>query len=188
MPALVAPQSRYHASFLEAVDEFSAAQGEGSSVAGLGVLAAVGEFPGEFFTAEELRQEQIFATYLDRLHEVSLPETPLPFEIVPATTLWWVGGDIYLGRLSIRHTLNQWLLDFGGHIGYAVRPSARGRGHATAMLGAALPCAHGLGIDPVLVTCDETNAASRRVIEVNGGVLEDQRGEKLRYWIPTAPR
>ncbi len=183
---LVPPDVRYHASFLEAVEEFTQSQGEDARFAGLGVLAAVGDFPGEFFTAEELRQEPTFSAYVERLHEVGQPQTPLPPEIVPSTTLWWVEGDDYLGRLSIRHRLTQWLFDFGGHIGYAVRPSKRGQRHATAMLAAALPWAAELGIDPVLVTCDDTNNASRRVIEVNGGVLDDQRKEKLRYWIPTA--
>ena len=183
---LVPPDVRYHASFLEAVEEFTQSQGEDVRFAGLGVLAAVGDFPGEFFTAEELLQEPTFSAYVERLHEVGQPHTPLPPEIVPSTTLWWVEGDDYLGRLSIRHRLTQWLFDFGGHIGYAVRPSKRGQGHATAMLAASLPWAAELGIDPVLVTCDDTNNASRRVIEVNGGVLDDQRKEKLRYWIPTA--
>jgi predicted acetyltransferase len=54
------------------------------------------------------------------------------------------------------------------------------------MLAAALPVARGLGIDLVLVTCDEENIASRRVIEANGGVLEDKSGVKLRYWVPTS--
>jgi predicted acetyltransferase len=77
-------------------------------------------------------------------------------------------------------------MNVGGHIGYDVRPSARQRGHATAMLAAALPVARGLGIDRVLVTCDDDNIASRKVIEASGGVLEDQRGDKLRYWVPTS--
>ena len=59
------------------------------------------------------------------------------------------------------------------------------QGHASAMLAASLPVAARLGIDSVLVTCDATNVGSRRVIEANGGVFEDQRAEKLRYWIPT---
>ena len=92
----------------------------------------------------------------------------------------------YLGRLAIRHRLNQRLLDRGGHIGYDVRPSARRQGHATAMLAAALPVARSLGIGPALVTCDQANAASRLVIEANGGVLEDQRGRELRFWVPTS--
>jgi predicted acetyltransferase len=77
------------------------------------------------------------------------------------------------------------LLEGGGHIGYDVRPSARRRGHATAMLCAALPLARGLGIESALVTCDVTNVASRKVIEAAGGILEDQRGGKLRFWLPT---
>ncbi len=46
--------------------------------------------------------------------------------------------------------------------------------------------AAGLGIDPALVTCDDTNVGSRKAIEHNGGLLEDQRGVKLRYWVPTS--
>ena len=73
---------------------------------------------------------------------------------VPQTVLWWVAGDEYLGRLSIRHRLTPHLLYFGGNIGFEVRPSARRRGHATAMLAAALPLAAALGIDPARVDCD----------------------------------
>lgn len=54
------------------------------------------------------------------------------------------------------------------------------------MLTAALPIARALGIDPALLTCDEDNATSRKVIEANGGVVEDKLGGKLRYWIPTS--
>ncbi|EST35642.1 hypothetical protein N566_17420 [Streptomycetaceae bacterium MP113-05] len=60
------------------------------------------------------------------------------------------------------------------------------RGHATAMLREGLVHAHRLGIDPVLITCDHDNIASRRVIESGDGALEDRRGDKLRYWVPTA--
>jgi predicted acetyltransferase len=58
---------------------------------------------------------------------------------VPCTTLWWVDGPAHLGRIAIRHRLTPWLREVAGHIGYDVRPSARRRGHATAMLAAALP-------------------------------------------------
>lgn len=78
------------------------------------------------------------------------------------------------------------LREVGGHIGYDVRPSARRRGHATAMLRAALPVAYGLDIESALVMCDVDNIASRKVIEANGGIFEDQRGGKLRFWVPTA--
>lgn len=77
------------------------------------------------------------------------------------------------------------LRDSGGHIGYDVRPTARRRGYASAMLGEALPVARALGLDQVLVTCDSDNVASRKVIEANGGRYEDTRDNKLRYWIRT---
>jgi len=76
----------------------------------------------------------------------------------------------------------------GGHIGYDIRPSARRHGHATAMLRAALAVAHRLNINPALLTCDTDNLGSRKVIERNGGVLEDQLGDKLRFWVPTSSR
>jgi predicted acetyltransferase len=116
----------------------------------------------------------------------ALPETPRLEWHVPCTTLWWVDGQDYLGRIAIRHELNDFLLDVGGHIGYDVRPTRRREGHATAMLQHALPWALGLGIDPALVTCDDDNVGSVRVIEAAGGVLEDVRGVKRRYWVPTA--
>ena len=98
----------------------------------------------------------------------------------------WVDGENYLGRIAVRHHLNDFLADVGGHIGYDVRPSRRREGHATAMLRAVLPHAHALGIDSALVTCNTDNVGSIRVIEAAGGVFEDQRGTKLRYWVPTS--
>jgi predicted acetyltransferase len=53
------------------------------------------------------------------------------------------------------------------------------------MLREGLAAAYDLGVNPALLTCEVTNVASRRVIEINGGQLEDQRGGKLRFWIPT---
>ena len=70
----------------------------------------------------------------------------------------------YLGRLAIRHRLTDLLRHSGSHIGYDVRPTARRRRYATAMLGEALPVARALGLDQVLVTCDTDNVASRKVI------------------------
>jgi predicted acetyltransferase len=104
---------------------------------------------------------------------------------VSGTYLWMVDGETVVGRVSLRHELTPWLLEVGGHIGYAVRPSARRRGYASEALRLMLQVAAERGIDPALVTCDEDNVGSRRVIEANGGVLEDLRGGKLRFWVPT---
>ncbi|MEK7618834.1 MAG: GNAT family N-acetyltransferase [Patescibacteria group bacterium] len=111
----------------------------------------------------------------------------LPAGFVPATTYWLVDGTEFIGHAYIRHTLNEHLLNFGGHIGYAIRPSARTKGYGTKILELALPKAKELGIDRVLVTCDESNIGSRKIIEKNGGVLENsipgENGPKLRFWI-----
>lgn len=103
-------------------------------------------------------------------------------------TYWWIVEDgTYLGAIDLRHYLNAVLLDIAGHVGYSIRPSARRRGLATWALGAVLHEARTLGLDRVLVTCDDDNVGSARTIELNGGVLEDVRttdvGTKRRYWI-----
>ncbi|MEU5207780.1 GNAT family N-acetyltransferase [Streptomyces sp. NPDC020742] len=173
-PQLIAPTVAVQASFLAAMDEFRAEGADRSVHSNL---------------AKELRgwrtrwpSAEGFAAYVDMIGGTSYDERA--DGTVPVTTLWWVNDDTYLGRIALRHRLTGTLLDYGGHIGYAVRPSARRRGHATGMLRAALPYAHReLGLDPVLVTCDHTNTGSRRVIEACGGVFEDQRAEKLRFWI-----
>ena len=111
------------------------------------------------------------------------PGTEMPPGIVPCTYLWIVEGDEFVGYLAIRHRLNDFLLEEGGHIGYSVRPSRRREGHATRAVKLALDEARGLGIDRVLITCDHDNDASRQTIERAGGVLEDRRGDKLRFWV-----
>ena len=98
-----------------------------------------------------------------------------------------VDGEI-VGRISVRCALNEFLLARGGHIGYAVRPAYRRRGYASEMLRLGLALANARGIDPVLVTCDDTNAVSAAVIERAGGRLEslfvDDDGTRIRrYWI-----
>ena len=108
---------------------------------------------------------------------------------VPKTHLWAVSEEQFVGRISIHHELNDALRVAGGHIGYDTVPSFRGRGVATEMLRQALPVARALGLVAVLLTCDDTNAGSIRVIERNGGslretkVLDPNRPPKRYYWI-----
>lgn len=185
MPELVPPGPLWRESFIAAVVEIRAA-GEEEHTTGLSILPPIGGFGGEEVTLEQLRDPDEFAAFAARLRELDDPDIVLPNDIVPCTHLWWVEGKTYLGRLSIRHSLTRWLREYGGHIGYGVRPSARRQGHATAMLAASLPVAKQLGIDPALLTCDDTNLASRKVIEACGGRLEDQRGHKLRFWVPSS--
>jgi predicted acetyltransferase len=98
-----------------------------------------------------------------------------------------VDGEV-VGRVSVRHELTPSLLEVGGHVGYAVGPRFRRRGHATEILRQSLARLRDLGVELVLVTCDDDNTGSARVIEACGGVLEDVRTveghlPKRRYWI-----
>jgi predicted acetyltransferase len=181
MPHLSRPGTRVRLSFLAAMREFQA-EGRGGADDPTNVGDEIRDYGPSWSTPDG------FATYVRWLRDQSLEDSPRPAGYVPSTTLWLIDGDDYLGRLAIRHRLTPNLREAGGHIGYDVRPSARRRGHATAMLRAALPIARELGIDQVLITCDIDNTASRLVIERNGGILQDRYGSKWRFWVPTAPR
>ena len=88
-----------------------------------------------------------------------------------------------LGFLNLRLRLNDYLLEKGGHIGYSIRPSERGKGYAKESLRQGLQIAKEKNIHRVLLTCSIKNPASRVVILANGGQLEDIRHETERYWI-----
>lgn len=94
-----------------------------------------------------------------------------------------------VGMLQIRHTLNENLAQYGGHIGYSVRPGERRKGYAKAMLAEALPLCRKLGLERVMITCIRENEGSRRTILANGGVYESTVFEPQeqvfleRYWI-----
>jgi predicted acetyltransferase len=175
VPAFITPDTRLKDSFLAAMQEFA---DEGRSGDGSGIGRDLERWTGRWET------DAGFAAYVaEKVAERDHVENP---DWVLNTNLWWVDGDEYVGRMSIRHELNDWLKEVGGHIGYDVRRSRRREGHATAMLAAALTIAHELGIEQALVTCDDDNVGSRLVIERNGGVLEDSRNGKLRYWVPSS--
>lgn len=174
MPQLLAPTTAVRRSFLAAWDEMKPDERW---------MGAHGV--SEDWTREEAADPVEFGRMVEAIRSAADPKTVLPPDLVHETVLWFVDCDEWLGRLSIRHTLNAALLELGGHIGYVVRPSARRKGYATQMLTQSLPFAAGLGIDPALVTCDNDNIASRKVIQAAGGELEDERHGKLRYWVPT---
>jgi predicted acetyltransferase len=178
-PGFSPPTSHVRLSFIAAMEEFRG-EGRGSATDDTMLGREIRDYGLDWQDPER------FGAYASYLQDQARADAPRRPGYVPSTTLWWVDGDEFLGRLAIRHRLTPRLTDLGGHIGYDVKPSARRRGHATAMLAAALPLARALGIDPALVTCDESNEGSRRVIEANGGRLEDQRGSELRFWVPTS--
>ncbi|MGN5376641.1 GNAT family N-acetyltransferase [Streptomyces lasalocidi] len=173
MPELIDPTARLRTSFLAAVAEFR----EDS------------DYPVPWFVTDvdppALTDATAFDAYITRLLGERDEAAPRRDGFVPMTTLWWGEGGQMLGRLAIRHRLTPALEQADGHIGYDVRPSARRQGHATAMLAAALPIAASLGITRALLTCDETNTASRRVIDTNGGRFVGTAGRKRLYRVPT---
>jgi predicted acetyltransferase len=125
---------------------------------------------------------------VDQEQGINLPSP----DHVPETFLFAFVGKRIVGRTSIRHALNPSLLRVGGHIGYVVVPEFRRRGYGTTILALSVRIARDrLGLERVLVTCDDDNIGSIRVIEKNGGVLEnlvagpDLDKPKRRYWIDT---
>ncbi len=134
---------------------------------------------GGFWDAENFVYEEWMESNRDIEMGLGIPEG-----WVPAVQLVAFARDGQaVGFLNLRLRLNDHLLQEGGHIGYSIRPSARGKGLAKEQLRQGLQVAKSKNIKRVLVTCDRDNAASRGVIIANGGVLEDIRGGKERYWI-----
>jgi predicted acetyltransferase len=165
------------ASFWEMMEEFAAA--------GEPILSA---------QALQLARND-FGAYI-RLLEDMAQGIGLPPGYVPQTTYWLAGtgndgtdGVVLLGEGHLRHTLTLALQDVGGHIGYRIRPAARGHGYGTRLLALLLEKARQHSLSRVLLTCDSDNIASARVIERNGGQLVSEGlsssiGKQVRrYWI-----
>lgn len=116
----------------------------------------------------------------------------LPSNYVPSYDYFAVDDDKFIGVIHIRIRLTEDLLKFGGHIGYGVNPKYRKMGYGTEMLRLAINEYKDLiEEDRLLMTCDDDNIGSYKIIEANGGILEDkveniEGGEKFisrRYWI-----
>lgn len=118
------------------------------------------------------------------------PEDGIERPKVPYNLYWLVDGDEFIGGISLRYSLNDFLEKHAGHAGYGIRPSKKKQGYATKMLGLALSIFKQQGVFQVMLTADEDNVASWKVIEANGGehtgtidsIFDD--GKKTRqYWI-----
>lgn len=165
---LVLPSVKYQKSYLQALEE-----GEGEVSRTL---------------LSKPKEDESFVEFVKNLKDQA-KGLNLPEGFVPATELWLVDNGEFIGRASIRHSLNPHLLKLGGHIGYYIRISKRGKGCGKEILRLALLEAKKMGLSNILITCDATNTASAKIIKDNGGVLENiiDVGENLprkcRYWI-----
>lgn len=135
-----------------------------------------------------LQKARSFDEWFSMLIDNSKEET-VQDGLVPASTYLAVrlSDNRLIGMIDIRHFLNDYLLQFGGHIGYSVRKSERRKGYAKEMLRLALEKCKAINIEKVLVTCNKRNIASAKTIICNGGVIENEvlDGELItqRYWI-----
>ncbi len=145
-PELVEPSAKYKTSYLEALEEYQLIDGEDPDV------------------LEE--RSKNFDSFLE---EVDKNKKGLIVENVPQIKYWCVEGDKYIGNINYRPNLNEKLKFKGGNIGYSIRPSERGKGYASFMLTKILEKARADKIPAVILTCDDDNLASMKVIEKAGG-------------------
>jgi len=168
---LVRPHPRYRAAFLRSAEDHVERSGDAERA------------------REYARALADFDAYLTDLRVFASTEEPRP-GLVRQRNYWLTNGADILGHLRLRLRLNDRLRLLGGHIGYDVPPSQRGKGYATRMLALGLREASTHGLDRVLLTADAANAASIRVIERNGGRLDDEYTLdgvlRRRFWIDTA--
>lgn len=165
---LVTPSTRYKKSYLQAIEE-------SKNETGVTVIRKTNK--GQSFE-EFVRHTNGQAKGLH-----------LPDGYVPSTEFWLVDNDEFIGWVNIRHTLTEFLHKIGGHIGYWICPAKRNMGYGNKILKLALIETKKIGIHRALITCDDTNIKSRKIIETNGGVLENivengiNQPLKRRYWI-----
>lgn len=124
--------------------------------------------------------------FVDR---INAQESELGPSLVPQTTYWGVSAGKVVGRIVLRHRLNEKLREIGGHVSYEVRPSCRRCGFAKEMLRRILDTAKAQEMGRLLLTCAPSNEASNKTITANGGILtktayvEEWKRDTNYYWI-----
>ncbi len=161
---LVSPSAKHAKSWREALDEFESEDREG-----------FWNIPSKPTNIED---------YVQRV-ENHAQGIDLPGSGVPSTTFWLIDDDRFIGHINIRHELNERLERIGGNIGYAIRPSERNKGYGAQILALALPYAMDIGLKEALITCDNDNIASQKIILRNGGVFTENievEGRLLKHY------
>jgi predicted acetyltransferase len=171
MLILVKPDVKYQRQYMEMLDEWKAT--------------------GEMLIPWVLQEDHSDFKAMTEKFERYAQGQDVPEGFVPSSTFWAyeTETDQIVGAVNIRHWLNDKLLQGGGNIGYGVRPSARRKGYATAILRLALEECKRFDLDKVLLGCNKDNIGSAKTIQNNGGVLENEVVDKdtgkiiQRYWI-----
>lgn len=154
-----------------------------------GVLSYKAEFienGDSIHGASDLGCFEIYDVWLQKLKEYSRRAT-CPINRVPSIQFLAYDGEKLIGMIVIRYELNDYLYNFGGHIGYSVRKTERCKGYATEMLTLALKECKKMNFQKVLITCKNTNIGSAKTIKNNGGLFENEipEGDEIiqRYWV-----
>ena len=167
MTFLTRPSTHYKESYLQALREF--------------------QQEGRYLNYNLKRITENFDLFIQHIYAQEARDKTAP-DRVPNADFWLIDNDEFVGRMSLRYKLNDHLLKIGGNIGYEIRPSKRRRGYGKELLRLGLLQAKQDGLQRALVTCDEDNIGSKKIIEHNGGQFEnavDVEGspkKKLRYW------
>lgn len=146
------------------------------------MIVEIGEGENGFVNSLWSSNFEEFKQHLKRCDEIA-NGINLGTGSVPQTIYWFYDNDRPIGYGKLRHRLNEKLLEHGGHIGYVIAPSARNQSYGKRALKELVKQAHLIGIKEILLTCDEVNMASRRIIEANGGVLSERKEGSCKYWI-----
>ena len=152
------------------------------------MIEEINNYDGNFEGLNNIGRLSDFDEFLNKLENDKHQERIKP-EYSPQTTFGVFIDNKLIGGFNLRHLLKGNLINHGGHIGYLIRPSERGKGYGTELLKMALTEAKKLGIEKVLVTCRNENTVSEKVILNNNGIYENDYYEEVagktfkRYWI-----
>lgn len=171
--ALTRPSAALFDSWAEAIQEYGGVHIHGSGLA-----------------APAIADRATCDALIAKAEQLADTRRELPDGLVHNDMYWITEAEEVLGFISLRHELNASLREMGGHIGYSVRPSRRNRGYGSRGLALTLERAKEIGLRRVMLTCDDDNVGSVRIIQNAGGELESISDQTMnghvlvrRYWI-----